>query len=55
MHLSSAKNDAQKIRELVRQKGALKNIISDIYGRNYRGVKELGLVDSTDIDDFWKA
>ena len=46
------KNDAQKIRELVRQKGALKNIICDIYGRNYGGVKELGLVDSTDIDDF---
>ena len=52
MHLSSTKNDAQKIRELVRQKGALKNIICDIYGRNYGGVKELGLVDSTDIDDF---
>ena len=46
------KNDAQKIRELVRQKGGLRNIICDIYGRNYGGVKELGLVDSTDIDDF---
>ena len=46
------KNDAQKIRELVRQKGALKNIICDIYGHTYGGVKELGLVDSTNMDDF---
>ena len=52
MCLSSAKNDAQKIKELVRQKGALKNIICDIYRRNYGGVKELGLVDSSDIDHF---
>ena len=52
MCLSSAKNDAQKIRELVRQKGALKNIICDIYGHTYGGVKELGLVDSTNMDDF---
>ena len=48
----SEKNDAQKIRELFRQKGAVKNIICDIYDRNYGGVKELGLVDSTDIYDF---
>ena len=40
------------MRELPHQKGALKNVICDIYGRNYGGVKELGLVDSTDIDDF---
>ena len=40
------------MRELPRQKGALKNVICDIYGRNYGGVKELGLVDSTDVDDF---
>ena len=45
------RNDALKIRELVCQKGALKNIIGEIYGHNYGGVKELGLVDSTDIDD----
>ena len=35
------KIDAQKIRELVRQKRSLKNIIRDKYGRNYGGVKEL--------------
>ena len=52
MSLSSSKNDAQKIRELFRQKGTLKNIICDIYGRNLGGVKELGLADSTDIDNF---
>ena len=46
------KNDAQKIRELVRKNGALKNIICDICGRHYGGVMELGLADSTDIDDF---
>ena len=45
------KNDGQKMWELVRQKGALNNIVCDIYGRNYGGVKELGLADSTDIDD----
>ena len=46
------KNDTQKIRELVRQKGELNNVICDIHGRKYEVVKELGLVDSTDIDDF---
>ena len=46
------KNDAQKMRELVCQKRALKNIIWDIYGHNYGGVKKLGLADSTNIDDF---
>ena len=46
------KNHAQKIQELARQKGALKNIICNIHGRYYGGVKELGLVDSIDIDDF---
>ena len=34
------RNDALKIRELVCQKGALKNIICDTYGRNYGRVKE---------------
>ena len=53
MCLSSAKNDAQKKLELVCQKGALKNIICDIYGQNYGGVKELGKVDSNNINDFW--
>ena len=52
MCLSSAKNDAQKILELVCQKGALENIICDIYGQNYGGVKELGKVDSNNINDF---
>ena len=42
------KNDAQKIQKLICQKGALKIIIC----RNYGGVKELGLVNSTDMDDF---
>ena len=37
-------NDAQKIREHVRQKRSLRNIICDIYGRDYGGVKKLGLV-----------
>ena len=46
------KNDAQKIRKHVRQKEALKKTICDTYCRNYRRVKELRLVDSTDIDDF---
>ena len=45
------RNDALNIREFVCQKGALKNIIGEIYGRNCGGVKELRLVDSTDIDD----
>ena len=49
LHLQ--KSDAQKIRKLVCQKGALKNIICDIYDRNYGGVKKLGPVDSIDIDD----
>ena len=40
------------MRELVCQKRALKNIIWDIYGHNYGGVKKLGLADSTNIDDF---
>ena len=44
--------DTQKIRELVRQKGALTKIICDIYGRNYGEVKQLGVVDLTNIDDF---
>ena len=46
------KNDAEKIRELIRQKEALKKIICDIYARNYGGVKELGLADSTDVNNF---
>ena len=46
------KNDAEKIWELVHQKETHKNSVCDIYGRNYEEVKELGLVDSTDIDDF---
>ena len=41
-----------KIQELFRQKGVFKKIISDIYGYNYGGVKELGLADWTNIDDF---
>ena len=45
-------NDAQKIRDLVRQKWSLRNIICDIYGRDYGRVRKVGLVDSTDIDDF---
>ena len=40
------------MRELVCQKRALKNIIWDIYGHNYGGVKKLGLANSTNIDDF---
>ena len=52
MCLSSSKYDAQKIQELFRQNGTLKNIIFDICGRNYGGAKELGLADSTDIDNF---
>ena len=46
------KNIAQKILEPVRQKGALTKIICDIYGRNYGEVKQLGVVDLTNIDDF---
>ena len=45
------KIDADKIRELVSQKVAFKNIICDIYGRNYGGVNVVGLVDLTDIND----
>ena len=56
MCLLFAKNDAEKIQELVRQKRALKNIICDIYGRNYRGMTELELVDSTKISESsWRA
>ena len=52
MCLSSAKkNNVQKIQELVHQKGAIKNTICDIYGGHYREVNELGLFDSTYIDD----
>ena len=46
------KNIVQKILEPVRQQGALTKIICDIYGRNCEGGKELGLNDSTNIDDF---
>ena len=34
------------------EKGALTKIICDIYGRNYGGVKQLGVVDLTNTDDF---
>ena len=45
------KSDERKILQLNPQKGASRKIIADIYGCQYRGVSENGLVDSTDKED----
>ena len=46
------KSDCHKLSQLHPKKGAANKILADIYGCQYGSVKELGLADSTTIEDF---
>ena len=46
------KSDRHKLSQLHPKKGAANKILVDIYGYQYGSVKELGLADSTTIEDF---
>ena len=46
------KSDRHKLSQLRPKKGAANKILADIYGCQYGSVKELGLADSTTIEDF---
>ena len=52
MCLSSPKKWCTENTRACSSKGSTQNIICDIYGRNYEGVRELRLLDSIDIADF---
>ena len=50
LHLE--KGDKSKLLQLNPKKGAIQRILADIYGCHYGAIKEYGLADSIEKDDF---
>ena len=46
------KGDRKKLFQLNLLKGAIKRILADIYRSHYRAIREYGLTDSKDNEDF---